>query len=176
MPKISYKRLVLSYSIILYIWMIIWAKIESTVKWAYGPYYWFALIGLHFISLTTFVIWASKKIDTKLGITYERVTQLGLVLGGITIIGFVMEDFFAITFAGLFDPVNGINGSVAGISYYDPDFNYYVEAMFPTGFFQIGLFKIPWAYIYLPILGAILIYSGTKIAVPKIPKKWVVTS
>lgn len=156
------KRFLLTFTFLYILWMILYAKFESMVKWAYGTAYWLILFGSHFIAISIIVYVGAKHLDKRRDVKRGKLIRLGLILGGIVIMGFMLEDFCSITFAGLFSPVSGVNGSVAGIPFQDPHYGYYVEPIFSTGYLLIGLFKVPWAYIYLSMLGLVLIVLGLK--------------
>jgi len=151
------------------LWMVIYARFESSVKWAYGAEYWAILVFSHFTAISIIVFTAAKHFDRDVGVIKERLVRLSLILGGIVTAGFMLED---ITFAGLFNTATGVCGSVAGIPYLDPHYGYYVEPVLPTGYFQINGFKIPWAYLYLSLMGFIMIYIGNRINVDDRIRYW----
>ncbi|MEM2110010.1 MAG: hypothetical protein QW327_05960 [Candidatus Odinarchaeota archaeon] len=154
------------------LWMLIYARFESSVKWAYGAEYWAILVFSHFTAISIIVFTAAKHFDRDVGVIKERFIRLSLILGGIVTAGFMLEDFLAVAFAGLFNTATGVCGSVAGIPYLDPHYGYYVEPALPTGYFQINSFKIPWAYLYLSLIGFIMICIGSRINVDERVRYW----
>ncbi len=159
------RRFLFTFTFSYLLWVVLYARFESSVKWAYGFEYWTFLVLSHFTAVSIIVYTAAKHFERDGGLFKKRFVKLSLLIGGIVIIGFILEDFLAITFAGLFNFSEGVLGSVAGIPFIDPHYGYYVEPVFPTGYFEINGFRLPWAYIYLFIIGVTLIYLSSRVKV-----------
>ncbi len=161
--ELKERRFVLTFAFAYILWVILYARFESSVKWVYGAEYWTFLVLSHFTAISIIVYTAAKHFERNTKLLKKRFIRLSLAIGGVVIIGFMLEDFLAISFAGLFSVTEGIRGSVAGIPFIDPHYGYYVAPIFPTGYFEINGFKIPWAYIYFSLIGVILIWLSSKI-------------
>ncbi|WEU40705.1 MAG: hypothetical protein OdinLCB4_001905 [Candidatus Odinarchaeum yellowstonii] len=159
------RRFILTFALAYLLWVVLYARFESSVKWAYGVEYWTFLVLSHFTAISIVIYTAAKHFERDTGLIKKRFIKLSLIVGGIVVIGFMLEDFLAISFAGLFSFSEGVLGSVAGVPFIDPHYGYYVAPVFPTGYFEINGFKLPWAYVYLSLTGVMLICLSSKIKI-----------